>query len=235
MSIVGDVKSGIDIVLQPAWAVRDGTVVPNTDDITLKDGAVNINATYLYADLADSSALAQKVDKDVAAKVIRSYLNAAVRILKHYKGEIRSFDGDRVMAIFIGESKNTNAVRAALALNWAVHKVLEPKLQAKWSDLDKYWTVKHGVGVETGQAMLVRGGVRNNNDLISIGAAPNVAAKLSELRLSPNIYITKAVYDSMGDKNRIASDGRSMWLVQEAMTVGGKSYSIYGSNWSWSP
>jgi uridylate cyclase len=83
MAIADDIKSGIDGVLSPAWTERNGTVVPSTEDIVLKNGAVNIDATYLYADLADSSALGQKLKKGVAAKIMRSYLNAAVRILRH--------------------------------------------------------------------------------------------------------------------------------------------------------
>lgn len=234
MAIADDVKSGIDGVLSPAWQERDGTVVPSTDDIVLKDGAVNIDATYLYSDLANSSALGQKVNNKVAAKVMRGYLNAAARILKHYGGEIRSFDGDRVMAIFIGGSKNTKAVRASLALNWAVDKVLAPKLAAKWPTLNDLWVTAHGVGIATGTAMLVRGGVRNSNDLISIGAAPNVAAKLSELRNRPDIYMTKAVYDNMNAENK-TSGSRAMWTTHGSVEIGGKSYTVYGSTWRWSP
>ena len=236
MGISDDVKNGIDGVLSPAWSTRNGTVVPATEDIVLRDGAVNIDATYLYADLAQSSLLGQKIKKEVAAKVIRSYLNAATRLLRNYGGEIRSFDGDRVLAIFIGDAKNTNAVRAAFALNWAVKNVLRPKFAAKWPDLSDIWTANHGVGIDTGQAMLVRGGVRNNNDLISIGAAPNAAAKLSELRDSPDIYITKAVYDFMAEKNKISDDGKkNMWSKYGDVKVGSISYTVYGTSWTWSP
>jgi class 3 adenylate cyclase len=235
MGLADDVRTGLDGVLSPPWASRNGTVVPETEDIVLRDGAVNIDATYLYADLANSSALGQKIKPKIAAKVIRSYLNAATRILRYYDGEIRSFDGDRVLAIFIGDSKNSNAVRSALALNWAVKKVLRPKLDDKWPDLSKTWTAYHGVGIDTGEAMLVRGGVRNNNDLISIGAAPNVAAKLSELRDAPDIYITKAVYDRTAASNKDATSGGSMWTRYGNVVVGENSYVVYGSFWTWSP
>ena len=234
MGMSDDVKAGVDGVLRPAWSKRNGNVVPTTEDIVLRDGAVDIDATYLYADLAKSSVLGQKIKKEVAAKIIRSYLNATTRILKNYGGEIRSFDGDRVLAIFIGDAKNTSAVRAALALNWAVHKVLQPKFTAKWPDLSDTWTVNHGVGIDTGKAMLVRGGVRNNNDLISVGAAPNVAAKLSELRGAPDIYITKAAYDNMDASNK-RHDGKDMWTNYGKVEVGSKSYIVYGSTWWWSP
>lgn len=234
MAFADDVKAGIDGVLSPGWAERNGSVVPTTDDIVLRNGAVNIDATYLYADLADSSSLGQKLKNQVAAKIMRSYLNAAVRILSYYNGEIRSFDGDRVLAIFIGDSKNTSAVRAALALNWAVKEVLEPKLLEVWPTLKQFWSPDHGVGVDTGEAMLVRGGVRNNNDLISIGSAPNVAAKLSTIRAKPSIYITKAVYDNMSNRNK-TSNGEPMWAAHGTLDVGGHFHTVYSSTWRWCP
>lgn len=235
MTFADEVTNGVAGVISASLSQRDGTVVPETDDIVLRNGAVNIDATYLYADLADSSSLAQKTNPLVAAMVMRAYLNAATRILKHYGGEIRSFDGDRVMAIFIGSSKNTNAVRAALALNWSVQEVLAPKLAAIWPTLKDLWTVGHGVGIDTGAAMLVRGGVRNSNDLISVGAAPNVAAKLSGIRSTPNIYITKTVYDSMESSNKTSADGRSMWTSYGSVAIGSKSFTVYSSTWHWQP
>lgn len=234
MTFLDEITAGVDGVLAPAFAERDGIVVPLSDDIVLKDGAVNIDATYLYADLADSSSLAQKCNNQVAAKVMRAYLNACVRILKHHGGEIRSFDGDRVMAVFIGTSKNINAVNAALKISWAFDEVLKPKFASKWATLDEYWTANHGVGIDTGTAMLVRGGVRADNDLISVGAAPNVAAKLSSIRSSPNIYLTKTVYDHMGASNQ-NSTAAPMWKDQGWFEVGGRNYRVYGTTWRRKP
>ncbi|MGK5171477.1 hypothetical protein [Geodermatophilus sp. CPCC 205761] len=50
-----------------------------TEDIALSNGAVNVSATYLYADPAGSSKLAQMADPGVVGKVIRTCLNAATR------------------------------------------------------------------------------------------------------------------------------------------------------------
>lgn len=233
MAIADDVKSGIMGVLAPAWDSRDGTVVPTTEDITLKNGAVNLDATYLYADMARSTELAQAYKREVTAKVIRCYLNASSRLIRHYGGEIRSYDGDRVMGIFIGGAKNTNSVRSALALSWAVRKVIQPRLESQWSGFT--WKMSHGVGIDTGEAMLVRGGVWGDNDLVSIGSAPNIAAKLSEQR-SYEINISSAVYNGMNDNVKITTDGtQNMWTTLGVSTIGGKSITRYGSNWHWSP
>lgn len=233
MGIVSDTQTGIDGVLSATWDSREGFVVPTSETVKLRDGAVNVAATYVYADMADSSGAAQKLRKEVTAKIIRSYLNASTRLLRHYGGEIRSFDGDRVMGIFMGPEQCTKAVRAALAINWAVELVIEPKLAAKWPTLKETWKMGHGVGIDTGKAMIVRGGVRDNNDLVSVGAAPNVAAKLSSLR-KYDINITKAVYDAM-DRSVTLSGDKNMWTWASAETVGGTTIRVIGSNFRWAP
>lgn len=232
MAISDDVKSGVDGVLLPAWDERDGTVVPKTEDIALKNGAVNLEATYLYADMADSTGLAQNYKKFAVAKIVRCYLNAASRLINHYGGEIRSFDGDRVMGIFVGGRKNTNSVRCALAISWAVSQVIDPKIKEKWSDVT--WTMKHGVGIDTGEAMLVRGGVRGDNDIVSIGSAPNIAAKLSEQR-GYSINISSEVFSWLLDEVKLGPKGESMWSKAGTANFGGKSVAYYGSTWYWSP
>lgn len=236
MGIEEDTKSGIDGVLDEAWVITNGTVVPTTEDVTLKNGGRLITATYLYADLAGSSQLAQTVDKKIVGKVIRAYLNAATRLLNHYDGKIRSFDGDRVMAIFMGNSKNTSAVKAAFALNWAVQQIIRGKLDKKWPTSLKDYTMHHGVGIDTGEALIVRGGVRNHSDLVSIGSAPNIAAKLSDLRHAPDIYITDHVFNNIHSSvKRDLKDTYDVWKKQPDQTVGGATVTIYGASYWRSP
>jgi class 3 adenylate cyclase len=232
VALSDEIKAGIDGVLAPAWSTVEGQVVPETKDIVLKNGAVKLDATYLYADMANSTGLAQNYTPEAVAKVIRCYLNAASRIIRARGGQIRSFDGDRVMGIFIGDSKNSDAAKAALNISWAVREVINPKLAAKWSDLK--WTMDHGVGIDTGQALLVRGGVHGDNDIVSIGSAPNVAAKLSEVRRSETLFISEAVY-VMLDKASKYSQGVDMWTKQGTQEYGGKPVTFYGSKYHWQP
>lgn len=143
------------------------------------------------------------------------------------------------MAIFINKgganNKNSQAVRCALAVNWAVKEVLRPKLTSKYPELMSWWNLNHGIGIDTGVAFIARGGVRDNNDLVSIGSAPNVAAKMSEFRQESDIYISKAVFDAMVDGNKTSYDGRSMWQKLNSTKVGGKTIEMRGSYWTWEP
>jgi class 3 adenylate cyclase len=232
MGLSDDVELGVRGVLSPEWNVRDGQVVPETTDIALKNGAVRLQATYLYADMVDSTGLAQGYQDWAVAKIIRCYLNAASRLIRARGGKIRSFDGDRVMGIFIGDSKNSDAAKAALNISWAVSSVINPAIRGKWDTVT--WTMKHGVGIDTGEALLVRGGVHGDNDIISIGGAPNIAAKLSEVRESKSIYISDGVYSELSEASKYAN-GVDMWNWMGLKDCGGKLVTYYGSAYSWEP
>jgi class 3 adenylate cyclase len=93
------------------------------------------------------------------------------------------------------------------------------------------------VGIDTSKVMVVRSGIRNNNDLVWVGRAPNVAAKLSGIREGYAAYITKAVFDVMMDTGKYSTvSGELMW--EPRTWNAGKGYgveNVYRSNWTWEP
>lgn len=95
----------------------------------------------------------------MAAKVVRAYLSTMTRLVKANGGVVRSFDGDRVMGIFIGDSKNSSAAKCALQMKYVVTKVLRPKAQDKFSSLSDF-TITHGVGIERRGTGRTRRGTR---------------------------------------------------------------------------
>jgi adenylate cyclase len=235
MALKDDLATEIDGILAQPWDVRNGTVVPENDDIALAGGAVKLEATMLYADLVDSTELAT-YDRRVAARVFKSYLACCSKIIRARGGEIRSFDGDRVMGVFVGDSKNTSAAKAALNINYAFLMLVKPKLEAKY-DVFKNGTYKlgHCIGVDTSEVLVIRAGIRNNNDLVWVGRAPNIAAKLSSIRTDPyNSWITGDIYDKMNEAVKTSEDGRSMWeqRINVPAIPGGIGYR---SSWYWQP
>ena len=184
-------------------------------------------------DLAHSTTLARDFDKRTAARVVRSYLSVMSKIITHEGGAIRSFDGDRVMGIFLGDAKRSRATRCALKMNWAVLNILRPKMETKYPSLSAGgYRIQHTAGIDVGDVLMVRAGVRGSNDLISIGAAPNIAARLSDIREGAyRSYITKSVYDRLSDDTKLA-DGKDMWEAR-SLTIKGKSYLLYRSSYYW--
>lgn len=237
MSLTDTISTAIDTILKTPWNIRKGTVVPTTEDVALSDGAVLLDAVYLYADMADSTGLARDFSRETAAKIIRAYLDATCRVIKAKGGEIRSFDGDRVMAIFIGDAKNSAAAGCALKIKYAVDEIVRPRIEKKFPALaSKGFVLSHCTGVAAGEALLVRGGVRGNNDLVSVGRSPNVAAKLSEIRNSPyRSYISEAVYNRLNEESKFGGkDKKNMWERRE-LKIAGSTGVYYRSSWHWKP
>jgi len=61
MGISKDLESDVQSTIDTLWSKRDGKKVPETDEVTLAGGAVEIDATFLYADLANSSKMVKEL------------------------------------------------------------------------------------------------------------------------------------------------------------------------------
>ncbi|MFW9438925.1 adenylate/guanylate cyclase domain-containing protein [Xanthomonas euvesicatoria] len=213
MAIVDDLTNETDRILNQQWSLRDGSVVPTTETVLLAGGGVKLTPVMLYADLADSTLLASNFNRQVASKVIKAFLSAACRIIRYNGGDIRSFDGDRVMGVFLGERMHTKAALTALQINYTVIHILRPKIEAKYPALaEGGYRLKHAVGIDKSEVLVTRSGIRDNNDLIWVGRSPNIAAKLAAIR-QDNLtsFMTKPVYDAVAQDGKIAHDGQNMW------------------------
>jgi adenylate cyclase len=238
MALLDDLTTETDAIVRGAWMRRDGRVVPETEDVPLKNEGVDVEATFLYADLADSTELSI-LSETIAAEVFKAYLMGTTRIIRALRGEVRSFDGDRVMGVFMEGNKNTAAAEAALKINYFFINILRPAFMSFYTA--RSLALTQTVGIDTSRVLVVRSGIRNNNDLVWVGRAPNVAAKLSAIREGYATYITKTVFDNMLDGSKIshadfAPPNTLMWESRSWNT--GKAYgaeTVYRSNWWWKP
>jgi class 3 adenylate cyclase len=104
-------------IFRAQWTTRVGKVVPSEDSIQLGNDAVKLDATVLYADLADSTVLVDGYEAPFAAEIYKAFLHCAAEIIRAESGVITAYDGDRIMAVFVGTAKNTSAVRSAMKIN----------------------------------------------------------------------------------------------------------------------
>jgi adenylate cyclase len=236
MSNSDDIDGRISTIFATTWDTRDGQVVPSTKDVSLTNGAVKLDAVLLYADLAKSTELARNFPRSVAAKIVRAYLSSMTRLVNDNGGNVRSFDGDRVMGVFVGDSKDSSAAKCALQMNYVVTKLLRPRAEAKFLSLkEKDFQISHCAGVASSDVFVVRSGVRGSNDLVFIGSSPNIAAKLSDMRQAPyQTYITWSVYNRLDKASKFGKDGRNMWTAVKC-TLGNEQWDCYKSSWWWKP
>jgi class 3 adenylate cyclase len=230
MSLNEDLNKEVKSIFATRWVVRDGQVVPEPEDVKLGNDAVKLAGTVLYADLAESTNLVDNHTPQFAAEIYKSYLHCAAKIISNQGGVITAFDGDRVMGVFVGTSKNTSAAKCALKINHAVVKIINPAIKVQYPDSS--YTVKHGVGVDKCELFIARTGIRGSNDLVWVGRAANYAAKLCSLRNGVYAsYITADIYNNMHESAKL-SNNQLMW---EKRVWTETNIFVYRSSWTWKP
>jgi predicted ATPase/class 3 adenylate cyclase len=132
--------------------------------------------TALFCDLADSGALAARLDPEDMMQVVDAYQAACDDIITHHGGSIAKYMAHGALAYFGyprgDEEEAADAVRAGLALRDAVHGL----------DLPAGVTVRSRVGVATGlvvvSELIGRGATRETG---VVGETPNLAAQLESI------------------------------------------------------
>ncbi len=227
MGISDDLKSEVQNIFKSTWTIREGRTVPAPEDLKLANDGVRLDATVLYADIDGSTDMVDKLKPEVAAELYKTYLLCAARIIRSEGGEITAYDGDRVMAVFIGDSKNSSAAKCALKINYAVTQIINPSFKVAYPS--STFALRQVVGIDTGSLLVARTGIRGANDLVWVGPAANYSAKLTSNSEHPfATFITKAVYDALNPETKTAKGGLNMW---EARVW--KSKTIYRSSYWW--
>lgn len=226
---LADIESFSKTLFSTKWIQREGRIVPESEDVKLGNDAVLLDAAVLYADLAGSTQLLERFSETFAASAIKAFLDSACKVIKNNGGVITSFDGDRVMAVFVGNSKCSASAKSGLQISQAVKTI-----NASIGDVHPYRTYKldFSVGIDVGQLFVVRAGIRGANDLSWVGLPANYAAKLSEIRGRPEkVFITEKLFERLNDNSKYGGDERRcMWSAIQTSAV---PVPVWGSYWHW--
>ena len=137
-------------------------------------------ATALFADLVNSTQLAERYDVEIYNSVLRTFEEACLPILKHHEGYLVDVQGDAIVACFgypnAHEDDASRAVSAALDILAALRQIAveppgEPPIE-----------VHARVGIDTGLVVIDGTGIH--------GAAMNRAARLQTLATSGTVLIS---------------------------------------------
>ena len=127
--------------------------------------------TVLFADLVDSTGLAQRLDPERAREILGLFFEAASEELLALRGRAEKFIGDAVMAVFglptVHEDDALRAVRAGLAIRARTRRLSQTL--GLTTPLDVH------VGIESGEAAT---GLGPAGQLLVTGPVVNAAARL---------------------------------------------------------
>ncbi len=232
MAIENDLKYEVGEIFSKQWNIAEGQIVPDPSSLRLSNDARHFErATILYADLSGSTNLVNSYHWQIYGEVYKSFLAVSARIIRSLGGEITSYDGDRIMAVFTGDSQTSSAAKCGLQINWAVRNIVNAALSKQYPDT--LYTVKQVVGIDTSELRTARIGVRGDNDLVWIGRAANYAAKLTELNNDYPTWITERAYERLAPWAKFGgAEKKDMWTKFTWTKM--NRITIYGSTWHWS-
>ncbi|HLZ84276.1 MAG TPA: AAA family ATPase [Caulobacteraceae bacterium] len=140
--------------------------------------------TALYCDLADSAALAARLDPEDMMQVLDAYQAACDDVITHHGGSIAKYMSHGVLAYFGyprgDEDEAANAVRAGLALGQRMRDL----------DLPPGVTLRPSVGVATGLVViseLIDRGAAGETGIV--GQTPGLASQLASIA-APGAVVT---------------------------------------------
>jgi class 3 adenylate cyclase len=189
------------------YNVRLGRKTPHADRLSMKDGGVIYDGTVLYADIVGSTALGGRFGYDGAAKIIQSFVLGASRLVTDWDGDVTAYDGDRVMAVFGGDDQEQNAVACAFSLAYLVRRVLNPMINKRFRKSLLARHLRCCCGIDTGEMLAVKIGLRGNTDLLWSGRPANYAAKLCAHRKPVRCtVITGRVFQRLTDELKRSAD-----------------------------
>lgn len=222
MGLQTDLAAWVRKTLKEPWTIRNGSVVPTADTVALGNQAVRLEGCVLYADLSGSTDLVDTKEPQFAALVYKTYLHCAAKLIRESGGQITAYDGDRIMAVFLGSNQCSSAVTAALRINYACLNTVNPLMKQEFPSAN--YVVRHTVGIDKSMLFVATEGVRGAKDLVWVGRAANYAAKLSD-RPSRTVWITSDVFAELPRNLRVTTAGQSCW-AEEAW----RGIRIYGSD-----
>ena len=184
--------------------------------------------TVLFADIVDSTGLAQRFDAERSRELLGRFFDAASDELTALRGRPEKFIGDAVMAVFglphVHEDDALRAVRAGLAIRERVRRLggelgLDLPLQVR-------------IGIESGEAAVGRS---PTGQLLVTGTVVNAAARLQaaaqpeQVLVGQTTQLLTATNVAYGRRRRIRAKGFNSPL--EAFPVarlGARSHSSAG-------
>jgi class 3 adenylate cyclase len=151
--------------------------------------------TVLFADIADSTPLADALDPEEMRSLLSAYFTAMSREIHRHGGTVEKYIGDAVMAVFglpvAHEDDPIRALRAALAMRGALARFNEGRRAADPAAV----TLHMRIGINTGEVVAAGGTTgTDGHDFLVTGDAVNVAARLEQEAPTDAILVGARTY-----------------------------------------
>lgn len=160
-------------------------------------GAERKVVTALFADLVGYTAMSERLEPAVLARVLNGYFQSMSDAIHDHRGHVATFVGDGILAYFGALQPNPwqcdDAVRAALAMRAAM-RGYNQELEA-----ESLLPLAVGIGIHRGLGLAGLVGCRERMEYAFVGRTVNLAARVQSLTRihQVDILVTEAVREHL--------------------------------------
>lgn len=192
-----ELKERVTELIGSKYEITKTNFVPERDDATFKTKTCLISTAVLNIDIRDSTRMLKKYKRSFIAKTLRIFHLISAKIIKENDGDVRSFNGDSLLAFFNADlDPCNNAVESAFYIKYSINKLIRPYFKEEFD---------YGIGIDYGEILVTKAGFPGfyNNDLLWIGLPVNHAVKMSNKAETPyNIRISNTIYKNLRNANK---------------------------------
>lgn len=234
MQYIDEIEDKVKDYLNGDYEITEVKSIPSIKDVPFGKKALKMKLCAYCIDLRKSTELLTIHQKQTSGKIHKAFLAVASKVVLEHGGEIRSFNGDGLLAFWPADSKRqiSNAIKAAMITKWLLDVKLSPYFE-------KYEKLDFGIGIDWTYVYIMRAGIpRNidNNDLIFIGKCVNYATAIANQAKSPiHIEISENIYEMLEDEVLYGQQNGKrvdMWKDGTVEWKGEKHKSKF-TNWYW--
>jgi class 3 adenylate cyclase len=148
--------------------------------------------TVMFSDLVDSTKLSGQLDPEDYREVVRAYQSTCAEVIQRFDGYIAQHLGDALLVYFgypqAHEDEGQRSILAGLGMLEAM-KTLNESLEQ-----DKGIRLSIRVGIHTGLTVIGDIGSGPKHELLALGEAPNVAARIQGIATPDSVAISTTTF-----------------------------------------
>ncbi|MCZ7382551.1 MAG: hypothetical protein O8C64_13395 [Candidatus Methanoperedens sp.] len=220
MGYVNDLENQVKDYLDGDYEITETETIPSVENVPFGKKAKKMKLCAFCIDIRKSTELLLVHQKQTSGKIHKAFLTIVSKVVLENGGEIRSFNGDSLLAFWPAYSNKqiSMVVKAAMTTKWLLNIKLSPLFE-------KYEKIDFGIGIDWGEVYILRAGIprnNNNNDLVFIGKCVNYATAIANQAHGPShIEISEETYSNLeenwifgnsnGQKVNMWNDGHVEW------------------------
>jgi adenylate cyclase len=174
--------------------------------------------TVLFSDIRGFTSIAEVMRPEQVVELLSEFFDRMVDVVLHHEGTIDKFLGDGMMVIFGAPQDDAYQEEHAVAAACEMQKELK-LLCAKW-EAEGRASLKMGIGINSGLAIVGNIGSADRMEYTAIGDTVNMAARLESAtkELGVEIIVSEQTYSAVRPLFR--------WRSAGEITLRGRSESV---------